>query len=95
LSESSSNAPQVGFNSLSTRLVILCLTLQAASPKTPDGVYVCTPGPLAFRSIIVDNLPWFEFKKHIESYGSFELFLLIAAILFCDNLSTNSGSSEI
>ncbi|PVH70469.1 ankyrin [Cadophora sp. DSE1049] len=43
---------------------------QVASPKTPEGFYICTPLASLSNNYLLINLPWFQFQAKIESRGS-------------------------
>jgi hypothetical protein len=41
----------------------------ALSPKTPEGIDICTPPATFTYTSLLYNLPWFRFQKMIESQG--------------------------
>ncbi|KAF2175396.1 hypothetical protein K469DRAFT_610950, partial [Zopfia rhizophila CBS 207.26] len=47
------------------------LSRYAPTPKTPEGIYVCTPPSLHVNTCLSYNLPWFRFLAMFESKGSY------------------------
>jgi hypothetical protein len=44
----------------------------APSPKTPEGLYICTPPALQVDTSLLYNLPWFRFLDTIESKSPYK-----------------------
>ncbi|KAH9211436.1 ankyrin repeat-containing domain protein [Leptodontidium sp. 2 PMI_412] len=69
----------------------------APSPKTPEGIVVCSPGPSAVQLKWEQTLPWFQFLRLIRSranQGTIPLFKFAAATA-PHSVSTSSDSTSL
>jgi hypothetical protein len=47
----------------------MLILLVALSPKTPEGLYICTPGPIVTNTHLLHNLPWLQLQGFIGLKG--------------------------
>ncbi|KAF1828260.1 hypothetical protein BDW02DRAFT_652163, partial [Decorospora gaudefroyi] len=67
---------------------------QAPTPKTPEGLYICTPAALQGDTSLLYNLPWFQFLNTIESRISPYPDLAAVAISMVNKYINNPAQSK-
>ncbi|EMD62800.1 hypothetical protein COCSADRAFT_161359 [Bipolaris sorokiniana ND90Pr] len=67
---------------------------QAPTPKTPEGLYICTPAALQDDTTLLYDLPWFQFLDTIESRISPYPDLAAVAISMVNKSISNPSQSK-